>query len=137
MSEIKSLVVVVNFLCSCLRGQSEFLIFDPMAQYYLGKEKQVKWKAIKVGDIVKVRDDGLFPADIICLKTGLQNNVCFIRTTNLDGESNLKIRKPVDLRTVPGLDENPDREEDQVEPNSLLCAQVASIGVGCFDSCLS
>ena len=24
--------------------------------------------------------------------------VCFIKTTNLDGESNLKIRRPVDLK---------------------------------------
>ena len=50
-----------------------------------------------MGDIVKVLDDELFPADILCLKTGLPDRVCFIRTTNLDGESNLKIRKPVDL----------------------------------------
>lgn len=46
---------------------------------------------------MRVEDNDLFPADILCLKTGLKDKVCFIRTTNLDGESNLKIRKPVDI----------------------------------------
>jgi len=62
-----------------------------------GTKRPVKWKELKVGDIVRVKDDELFPADILCLKTGLRDKVCFIRTTNLDGESNLKIRKPVDI----------------------------------------
>ena len=30
---------------------------------------------------------------------GCLDRVCFIKTTNLDGESNLKIRRPIDLRT--------------------------------------
>jgi len=30
--------------------------------------------------------------------TGTCVQVCFIKTTNLDGESNLKIRRPVDLK---------------------------------------
>ena len=48
--------------------------------------------------ILRVNDDELFPADLACLYSGLNDNVCFIKTTNLDGENNLKIRRPVDLR---------------------------------------
>lgn len=65
-----------------------------------GEEHVVKWKDISVGDVVRVCDDELFPADLLCLDTGLADGVCFIRTTNLDGESNLKIRKSVDLRSI-------------------------------------
>eukprot|EP00210_Caulerpa_lentillifera_P001725 g1657.t1 len=61
------------------------------------KSKIVKWKNIKVGDIVKVKDDEMFPADLLCLQTGLKEKVCFMETSNLDGESNLKIRQPVDI----------------------------------------
>lgn len=67
---------------------------------FSGTERSVKWKDIKVGDVVRVKDDELFPADILCLKTGLRDKVCFIRTTNLDGESNLKIRKPIDIEAA-------------------------------------
>ena len=51
-----------------------------------------------LSQILRVNDDELFPADLACLYSGLNDNVCFIKTTNLDGENNLKIRRPVDLR---------------------------------------
>eukprot|EP00891_Asterochloris_glomerata_P000836 jgi/Astpho2/836/Aster-00685 len=63
-----------------------------------GSSKDVKWERIKVGQVLKVQDNELFPADLLCLYTSLPDKVCFIKTTNLDGESNLKIRRPVDLK---------------------------------------
>jgi len=39
-----------------------------------------------------------FPADLLCLKVDSPDGVAYIRTTNLDGESNLKVRRPADLR---------------------------------------
>ena len=41
----------------------------------------------------QVSDDELFPADLVCLSSALEDNVAFIKTTNLDGENNLKIRR--------------------------------------------
>ena len=58
------------------------------------KETIVRWRDIKVGDMIKVSDDQEFPADLLCMHTSLPEKVCFIKTTNLDGESNLKIRSP-------------------------------------------
>lgn len=54
-----------------------------------------------MGQILRVNDDELFPADLLCLASALPDNVCFIKTTNLDGESNLKIRRPIDTTAVP------------------------------------
>ncbi len=48
-----------------------------------------------------MRDEELFPADLMCLHSELPENVCYIKTTNLDGETNLKIRKPLDLKGLP------------------------------------
>ena len=84
-----------------------------------GALTNAKWKDLRVGQIVKVMDDELFPADLLCLKTGLPDNLCYIRTTNLDGESNLKIRKPVDLRGMPGFND----EENDVRNKSLQTAE--------------
>ncbi|KAK9810005.1 hypothetical protein WJX72_003251 [[Myrmecia] bisecta] len=63
-----------------------------------GSEQDVPWRDIKVGQILKVKDGELFPADLLCLYSALPDKVCFIKTTNLDGESNLKIRRPLDLK---------------------------------------
>jgi len=64
-----------------------------------GNLSDVRWEDVKVGDIVKVEDNELIPADLLCLNVALPDGVCFIKTTNLDGESNLKIRRPVQMST--------------------------------------
>jgi magnesium-transporting ATPase (P-type) len=63
-----------------------------------GTVKDILWTDVRVGDAIVIRDDENFPADLICLRSALPDNVCFIRTTNLDGETNLKIRKPLDVK---------------------------------------
>lgn len=63
-----------------------------------GSVSDIPWTDVRVGDAIEVRDDELFPSDLLCLHSTLPDNVCFIKTTNLDGETNLKIRKPLDLR---------------------------------------
>jgi phospholipid-transporting ATPase len=63
-----------------------------------GSVEDIPWTDVRVGDAIVVRDDENFPADLMCLRSALPDNVCFIRTTNLDGETNLKIRKPLDVK---------------------------------------
>lgn len=59
----------------------------------VGSFEDVTWRKVEVGQIVKVEDEELFPADLLCLASALPDDVCFIRTTNLDGETNLKVRR--------------------------------------------
>ena len=63
-----------------------------------GSISDISWTEVEVGNVIVVYDDELFPADLMCLYSELADNVCFIKTTNLDGETNLKIRKPLDLK---------------------------------------
>lgn len=51
--------------------------------------------AIKVGDIIVVEKDQRVPADMIFLKTSEKNGACFIRTDQLDGETDWKLRLSV------------------------------------------
>lgn len=53
------------------------------------------WKDIKVGDVVLVREDEEFPADLLLLQSSQQNGTCNIQTSNLDGETNLKVKKSI------------------------------------------
>ncbi|KAI8889016.1 phospholipid-translocating P-type ATPase [Backusella circina FSU 941] len=53
----------------------------------------VKWKDIVVGDYVLVKNDDEIPADIVILSTSETDNVCYVETQNLDGETNLKQRQ--------------------------------------------
>ena len=57
-------------------------------------EKQ--WKCVEAGDLVVVRKNQQIPADIVLLNTNLDDGVCYVETMNLDGETNLKIKKALD-----------------------------------------
>lgn len=50
------------------------------------------WEDVKVGDVVKIMDNESIPADILICATSEEENVAFIETKNLDGETNLKSR---------------------------------------------
>nr|XP_043625949.1 phospholipid-transporting ATPase 3-like [Erigeron canadensis] len=56
----------------------------------------VPWKMLQVGDIIRVKQDGFFPADLVFLATTNPDGVCYTETANLDGETNLKIRKALE-----------------------------------------
>lgn len=52
-----------------------------------------KWKSLSVGDYVKLENGQDIPADIVVLSTSEADNVCYVETQNLDGETNLKQRQ--------------------------------------------
>ena len=58
--------------------------------------EEIEWASVRVGDVLMVQDNELFPADLACIHCSLPDQVCFIKTANLDGETNLKLKKPVD-----------------------------------------
>ena len=51
-----------------------------------------EWKRVKVGEIVKVKNEEFFPADLILLSSSEAHGSCFVETKNLDGETNLKAK---------------------------------------------
>ncbi|KAJ2928030.1 hypothetical protein H1R20_g9061, partial [Candolleomyces eurysporus] len=58
--------------------------------------KDAFWEDVKVGDFVKITEGEQFPADILICATSEDDNVAFVETKNLDGETNLKSRRAVE-----------------------------------------
>ncbi|KAJ1916986.1 putative aminophospholipid-translocase [Mycoemilia scoparia] len=54
--------------------------------------KQVPSSKIRVGDLVVIQKDQRVPADMILLRTTESSGACFIRTDQLDGETDWKLR---------------------------------------------
>lgn len=55
-----------------------------------------RWKEVKVGEIIKVKKDEFFAADLLFLTAESEEGTCYVETMNLDGETNLKIKKALD-----------------------------------------
>jgi phospholipid-translocating ATPase len=65
-------------------------------------KQEVQSQHIEVGDIVYLREDEQVPCDLLLLKSSGADGSCFITTTNLDGETNLKPRQaPAATRDKP------------------------------------
>ena len=62
------------------------------------KEKKFKeepWKKITLGQIIKVEKESEIPADLLIIKSSNENGFCYLKTSNLDGETNLKPREAI------------------------------------------
>ncbi|XP_072108889.1 phospholipid-transporting ATPase IA isoform X4 [Mobula birostris] len=53
----------------------------------------VHWEKVAVGEIVKVTNGEHLPADLVIISSSEPQAMCYIETSNLDGETNLKIRQ--------------------------------------------
>ncbi len=53
------------------------------------------WKDLAVGNIVLIRDRGEIPADMIVLQTSEPGGQAYVETSNIDGETDLKLRYAV------------------------------------------
>ena len=68
-------------------------VFRITDKNHLQKWTNTKWRDIIVGDIVKVYSDEMFPCDLLFLSSSEENSICSVETSNLDGETNLKIKQ--------------------------------------------
>lgn len=63
--------------------------------------ERVSWRDVHVGDVLEIRNRENIPADLVMLSCSNPNGTCFVMTSNLDGETNLKPRMiSPDLRAV-------------------------------------
>ncbi|CAG5123585.1 unnamed protein product, partial [Candidula unifasciata] len=98
-----------------------------------GRWQEVKWQDVAVGDIVKVVDGAHFPADLILLSSSEPQAMCYIETSNLDGETNLKLRQGSSVTASIVTGESLSELRGVVEcenPNRFLYEFVGNIRIG-------
>eukprot|EP01132_Coremiostelium_polycephalum_P003773 gene3773-4697_t len=69
-----------------------------LEMYNLVKEgvlTSVSCQDIRVGDIIRLTNGQHFPADLVLLSSSNEEGICYVETSNLDGETSLKVRKSI------------------------------------------
>ena len=65
---------------------------DPINTFRNNKWTIVKSGELLLGEIIQVKKDGIFPADLLLIDSNLNDGICYIETGSLDGEKTLKIK---------------------------------------------
>lgn len=74
-----------------------------------------KWKDVNVGDLVLVDKDHFFPSDLVLFTSNEPSGICYIETSNLDGETNLKTRQAIQKADAICLQTNENRSKNEIE----------------------
>ncbi|XP_028271276.1 phospholipid-transporting ATPase IA isoform X5 [Parambassis ranga] len=90
----------------------------------------VHWEKVAVGEIVRAANGDHLPADLVILSSSEPQGMCYIETSNLDGETNLKIRQGLqvtaDIKEIDSLMRLSGRMECE-SPNRHLYEFVGNI----------
>ena len=65
---------------------------DEIKTYRNNSWVTIKSGELQMGEIVEVKNEGIFPADLMLIDSNLHDGICFIETGTLDGEKTLKIK---------------------------------------------
>ena len=60
------------------------------------KLRNVEWSKIKIGNLVKVKKEENFPADMLVIYSSNKEENFYLQTSNIDGETSLKERDALD-----------------------------------------
>ena len=66
---------------------------EPTEVYVEEQWEQTQSGKLHMGEIVSVKQDDAFPADLILIDSELPEGICFIETGTLDGEKTLKLKE--------------------------------------------
>ncbi|XP_044730312.1 phospholipid-transporting ATPase VB isoform X2 [Chrysoperla carnea] len=78
------------------RHASDKRINNSTCRIYKSEEeryRKVLWKDVRVGDLIHLSNNEIIPADILLLRSSDPNGICYLDTSHLDGEANLKLRQ--------------------------------------------
>ncbi|XP_052737915.1 phospholipid-transporting ATPase VA isoform X1 [Bicyclus anynana] len=76
---------------------------------------RVKWRDVRVGDLVHLSNNEAVPADMVLLHSSNPLGICYLDTCNLDGETNLKQRVVVPGFREKRLEFSPNKFRSSVE----------------------
>ncbi|XP_071327266.1 phospholipid-transporting ATPase VD isoform X2 [Trachinotus anak] len=123
---VLSVTAIKDVLEDYCRFRSDHLINKLLCHVYSSEQSTYTercWKDVQVGDFVRLSCNEIIPADMLLLYSSDSRGVCYIETSNLDGETNLKQRQVVSDLPPQGAEFTPESFHSRIEcenPNNDL-----------------
>ncbi|KAI8058142.1 hypothetical protein BDF22DRAFT_739545 [Syncephalis plumigaleata] len=93
--------------------------------------QEIRWRQLAVGDIVRIKQDDWIPADLLLLHSSLDDNICYVETAALDGETNLK-----EMRVPEALCDQTSTPEQIAELSGYVQAEDPNDDLYDFNGCI-
>jgi phospholipid-transporting ATPase len=93
---------------------------EPAEVYRDNKWEETKSGNLFIGEVVEVKQDDTFPADLILIDSSLPEGICFIETGTLDGEKTLKLKNSP-TQTAGKLNVNEKKKEQFDMKGDVIC----------------
>ena len=110
-------------------NSAKTLVFDVETKTF----REKLWSEVVVGDVLRVENTKFFPADLVLLASSEPQGMCYIETSNLDGETNLKIRSAIQPTSHLKAEDNLDEFDGLLQceqPNRMLYEFNGNIRLG-------
>ncbi|KAF5475521.1 hypothetical protein F2P56_007321 [Juglans regia] len=95
-----------------------------------GRFAEKTWRELSVGDVIKVHKNEYFPSDLLFLSSSYEDGICYVETMNLDGETNLKVKRCLEATLGMNEDEELSKFKGTVrceDPNPNLYTFVGNL----------
>ena len=93
---------------------------EPAEVYRDNKCEKTQSGNLFIGEVVEVKQDDAFPADLILIDSSLPEGICFIETGTLDGEKTLKLKNSP-TQTAGKLNVNEKKIENFNMKGDVIC----------------
>ncbi|XP_041668855.1 probable phospholipid-transporting ATPase VD isoform X2 [Cheilinus undulatus] len=123
---VLTVIAIKDALEDYRRYRFDKKVNNNIVRVFCSKQKayiQRCWKDVHVGDLVRLSSNEIIPADLLLLYSSDPRGVCYIETSNLDGETNLKQRQVVSDLQLQGAELTLENFKSRIEcenPNNDL-----------------